>query len=313
MKEYGIILCETEEYPKIAIDCQPVDVVVIRDSDFMGYRSVRTIRRVVGHSSTNKCLIYSKYEILTALEMTDVQLQTLVCVSKSSHHCNIRNLALKSNYDIIMALGDRENVETLIQDYLCHAKLRTNNVMSETFTNALKVFTRMEQTVAQDGMDAQESVWSDMCRCFQDLKSQYRGQKKIDYEARQETIDSSSQATSAVHRCRIIDLPPVMQQGDASDVIRFGKLHRHRLQYSINERGQPKKQNPPEIVEQYNLKPVTTEQERHWCSSQNEHVAKKDRSDKAVEKRTKGRKAEKKATTSIESMTKAELVASLKH
>ena len=56
-EQYDVIFCDTEADPRIAEDCKAEDVVVSRDSDFLGYQTIRTIWRAVGHASANKCLV----------------------------------------------------------------------------------------------------------------------------------------------------------------------------------------------------------------------------------------------------------------
>ncbi|KAF9912500.1 hypothetical protein EC991_010587 [Linnemannia zychae] len=82
-----------------------IHVVLSRDSDYMGYRSVRTIWRPVGGWNIKKCLIYSKDDILATLEFTDVQLTALACVTKNDYEPNIRGLALVSNFEVMRDLG----------------------------------------------------------------------------------------------------------------------------------------------------------------------------------------------------------------
>jgi len=101
-------MCDTEADIRIAADCRDVDVVLSRDSDYMGYRSVRTIWRPVGGWNIKKYLVYSKDDMLASLELTDVQLTALACVTKNDYEPNIRDLALVSNFGIMRDLGSRD-------------------------------------------------------------------------------------------------------------------------------------------------------------------------------------------------------------
>lgn len=107
-RTYHVVMCDTEADTRIAADCRDVDVILSRDSDYMGYRSVRTIWRPVGGWNINKCLVYSKDDILASLEFTDVQLIALACVTKNDYEPNIRGLALVSNFGIMKDLGSRD-------------------------------------------------------------------------------------------------------------------------------------------------------------------------------------------------------------
>ncbi|KAG0249918.1 hypothetical protein DFQ27_009718, partial [Actinomortierella ambigua] len=105
---YEAILCHTEADPAIARDSLVTDVVVSRDSDFLGYETVRTIWRPVGHTNNNRFLVYDKDGILAALKLTDAQLVVLACVSKNDYEPNIRSLAWQSNHKIIKTLEPRD-------------------------------------------------------------------------------------------------------------------------------------------------------------------------------------------------------------
>lgn len=107
-KGYHAIMCDTEADPRIAADSQPVDVIVSRDSDFVGYSSVRTIWRPVGHATENKYLIYCKDDILSSLKLTDTQLTALACVVKNDYDRNVPSCAVTTSYYIIKDLGSRQ-------------------------------------------------------------------------------------------------------------------------------------------------------------------------------------------------------------
>lgn len=112
-EQYQVIFCDTEADPRIAEDCEQDDIVVSRGSDFLGYHTVKTIWRPVGHANANKCLVYRKSDILSSLVLTDDQLTALACVTKNDYESNVPNLGLISNYDIIKELGSSQGNDVL--------------------------------------------------------------------------------------------------------------------------------------------------------------------------------------------------------
>ncbi|KAK3841053.1 MAG: hypothetical protein J3R72DRAFT_524848 [Linnemannia gamsii] len=135
-RDYHVVMCDTEADTRIATDCQDVDVVLSCNSDYMGYRSVRTIWRPVGVWNIKKCLVYSKDDILASLELTDVQLTALACVTKNDYMNRI--------------FGACFDVQTLIRDYLQHPKVLKQNTDNQTFSNSIKVFVQYRQDRAPD-------------------------------------------------------------------------------------------------------------------------------------------------------------------
>ncbi|KAK3826544.1 MAG: hypothetical protein JOS17DRAFT_776386 [Linnemannia elongata] len=254
-RTYHVVMCDTEADTRIAADCRDVDVILSRDSDYMGYRSVRTIWRPVGGWNINKCLVYSKDDILASLEFTDVQLIALACVTKNDYEPNIRGLALVSNFGIMKDLGSRDDVQTLIRDYLQHPKVLKQNTDNQTFSNSIKAFVQCRQDRAPDTAPSSGPSYKDLRQRFQQVTYQYQERKN---RAGSATSDKEwtprHNRSQQYNRYRIIDKPPPDRPNAQGH---------HRPRYFVKKRPEPKQKDSQPVVKQYQLKPYTPEQESH--------------------------------------------------
>ncbi|KAG0082840.1 hypothetical protein BGZ92_011316 [Podila epicladia] len=284
---YNAILCDTGADPRIAADSQPVDVIVSRDSDFIGYSSVRKIWRPVGRATENKCLIYCKDDILSSFKLTDIQLTALACVVRNDYDKNVPSCAVTTSYKIINDLGSRQDVETLVKSYLNHAKIVKSNVNGETFARSIKVFVHHHQSRASvEAVDEDDATVDDWTP---------RHQRHQQY-----------------NRYRTIDQPPPRLQGGTTDTTEPSKQHCHRPRYAVKERGPSKEQDSPDIIKEYKLKPYTVEQERRWQNSQKVKHKKDEDNNNSNETSNKNKKKSRKVVPSINSMTKVQLIGSMK-
>ncbi|KAG0256545.1 hypothetical protein BGZ95_005466 [Linnemannia exigua] len=89
--------------------------------------------------------------------------------------------------------------------------------------------------------------------------------------------------------------------------------HHHRPRYSIKARDPPKHHDPPTLVEQHTLKPMTPAQEKHWRDSQNKDKdkMKAKRANTATTTTNKKRRIVKVAPRSIDDQSRTELVRSM--
>ncbi|KAG0258480.1 sphingosine N-acyltransferase lag1, partial [Linnemannia exigua] len=184
VRNYRIVECDTEADTRIAADYRDMDVVMSRDSDYMGFRSVRTIWRPVGRWNIQTCLVYSKDDMLASLELTDVQLTALACVTKNDYESNIRGLALVSNFGTMKYLGSCDDVQTHICDYFQHPKVLKKNTDNQTFSNSIKVYVQCRQDRAPGTVPSSGPSYKDLRRRFQEYQRQI--------------VDSPAQSSTAV-------------------------------------------------------------------------------------------------------------------
>jgi len=101
---YQAVLCNTETDIQIAIDCQPDDIVVSGDSDFLFYKSVTALWRPVGKVPFQKYLVYEKDAVCEALGLTPEGLVVLAVVSRNDYNRNIPYLGFATNRKLIEKL-----------------------------------------------------------------------------------------------------------------------------------------------------------------------------------------------------------------
>lgn len=103
-QQWSIILCSTEADLAIAIESQPGDIAVSKDSDLLVYKNIETIWRPI---TKDRLLVYHVPDILGTLGLSKSQLTALGVVSRNDYDSNIAFLGPETNYDIIKGLDGR--------------------------------------------------------------------------------------------------------------------------------------------------------------------------------------------------------------
>ncbi|KAF9198899.1 hypothetical protein BGZ59_004342, partial [Podila verticillata] len=214
-KNWNIVESPTEADLHIARDCQPIDVVVSRDSDLLIYQNVTTVWRPI---SKGRFLVYDINDVLATLKITRTQLTVLGVVSRNDYSKNIRGLGPATNFSVIKRLcGD--DPATMVQAYLDNEQVILKNTSQETFSNSIKVFIEGTQTPmlplpAVQTMQGQPTYISIKTR-FRDLCQQ---RKNIRQGLQPRSSDHNQPNDSApvrrhgagqkFNRYRYIDTPP---------------------------------------------------------------------------------------------------------
>ncbi|KAG0284183.1 hypothetical protein BGZ98_006017, partial [Dissophora globulifera] len=124
---WQVIECGTEADIEIARDCGPKDIVVTRDSDFIGYATVKTIWRLIGK---RRVLQYSVESLLAAIKLTRAQLTVLCIVSHNDYSKNIHGLGPETNYKNIKNL-EEQDVPNMVQAYLEDDRVMVANAVRQ--------------------------------------------------------------------------------------------------------------------------------------------------------------------------------------
>lgn len=103
---WTVKLADTEADLAIAIDAQPDDIVISRDSDMMAYTSIRTLWRPI---SRGLILVYNVPDLLKALGVSRSQLTALAAVSRNDYNKNIHSLGPATNFSIIKSIDRAGN------------------------------------------------------------------------------------------------------------------------------------------------------------------------------------------------------------
>ncbi|KAF9159008.1 hypothetical protein BGX21_003433, partial [Mortierella sp. AD011] len=267
-KEWNVIVSQTEADLKIASDCNPGDVVMSRDSDFLIYDKVKTIWRPI---SGRRFLVYDLQDVLTTLGLSSVQLTVLGVVSKNDYNSNIPSLGSSTNFGIIKGLDKTKGAEAMVQEYLTRSQVVSKNVANETFATSLKVFVDREQTQSKSDQALAES---DPCtqgslREHDSLRNNFNRlrEKHQELKALRETKKNSESSDDKIqrhkssqtfNRYRTIDLPACSNTNEADvahPALPRTRTPRHRPRYSFKERSRLKQHEPLERMKQYTLKP----------------------------------------------------------
>lgn len=80
---WSIQICQTEVDVAISADCQPDDIVISQDSDFLAYDAISTLWRPV---SKNVVLEYKLADVCLALQLTREQSIALAIVSSNDYN-----------------------------------------------------------------------------------------------------------------------------------------------------------------------------------------------------------------------------------
>ncbi|KAG0040347.1 hypothetical protein BGZ82_003652 [Podila clonocystis] len=131
---------------ELARMCQPVDIVVTKDSDFAAYLSIKTIASPLRHGF----FIYDVDKMCSVVGLPSrAHLQALAVVSRNDYGHNIYGLGFETNAKILKKLpASITDVETLVSLYLLNSQVQLKNTEMKDFQSALKVFGRMEQTLS---------------------------------------------------------------------------------------------------------------------------------------------------------------------
>ncbi|KAG0020284.1 Elongation of fatty acids protein 2 [Podila clonocystis] len=141
--KWEVIECDMEADVQIARECQPDDIVVSRDSDFLGYSTVKTIWRLMGKSHI---LEYNVDSLLAASKLTRAQLTVLCIVSHNDYSDNLYGLGSETNYKIVKNLQEQD-IQLMVQAYLSDNRVvRANTDRQESFEAATRVFHHHQQT-----------------------------------------------------------------------------------------------------------------------------------------------------------------------
>ncbi|KAI1290717.1 hypothetical protein EDD11_009077 [Mortierella claussenii] len=156
-KGYDIVLSRTESDVFIAAECQPNDAVISGDSDLSFYKTVRVVWRLVGSYRLRRFVPFQKNAVLEALDLSSTQLTALAIVSGDDYVANIPYLAVDTNRKILNTMhGDEKSI---ILQYLAHPRIKRRTDQEgdewseESYTNAVKVFVRMQQSIASDSSE----------------------------------------------------------------------------------------------------------------------------------------------------------------
>ncbi|OAQ25053.1 hypothetical protein K457DRAFT_1898402 [Linnemannia elongata AG-77] len=96
-RHWTVKVVATEAGLVIAIDANPGDIIISRDSDMLAYGSIVTLWRPV---SNDIILVYSIPDLLLALGITRVQLTAPAVISKYDYSRNIWSLSPTTNFSI---------------------------------------------------------------------------------------------------------------------------------------------------------------------------------------------------------------------
>jgi hypothetical protein len=115
MQELGwtVVICDTEADVRIAREAQINDIVISKDSDMMGYASVKNLWRPV---SDNCIPVYKITDVLLTLGISGTQLTALAVVSRNDYQRNIYSLGPAINFSVIKEIGSRQGNHPLKMD-----------------------------------------------------------------------------------------------------------------------------------------------------------------------------------------------------
>lgn len=117
LRERGwtVVECRSEADITIAIECQPQDIVVSRDSDMLIYAAVHTIWRPI---SRGKYLVYHLPEVLSHLGVSRLALTVLGIICKNDYTSNLPQLGLTTNVKILKSLEEKGKISMAVFDEL---------------------------------------------------------------------------------------------------------------------------------------------------------------------------------------------------
>ena len=108
LRQWTVVECSTEADLRLAVDYQPGDVVITKDSDLLVYGFIQTIWRPISEA---RFLVYSLSDVLRVLNINRSQLTVLGVVSKNDYNRNIHSLGSATNFSIIKELKGEGNVQ----------------------------------------------------------------------------------------------------------------------------------------------------------------------------------------------------------
>ncbi|KAG0064076.1 hypothetical protein BGZ89_009395 [Linnemannia elongata] len=118
-RHWTVKVVATEAGLAIAIDANPGDIIISRDSDMLAYGSIVTLWRPV---SNDIILVYSIPDLLLALGITRAQLTALAVVSKNDYNKNIWSLGPATNFSIVKSINSMDPKE-VVHSYLANTRI----------------------------------------------------------------------------------------------------------------------------------------------------------------------------------------------
>ncbi|KAK5816265.1 hypothetical protein F5H01DRAFT_202893 [Linnemannia elongata] len=313
---WTVKLADTEADLAIAIDAQPDDIVISRDSDMMAYTSIRTLWRPI---SRGLILVYNVPDLLKALGVSRSQLTALAAVSRNDYNKNIHSLGPATNFSIIKSI-DRADPKDIVLGYLSDNRVISKNTNNQDFANSTRVFVDLQQTrLETDGSRPGSQImfeqlqvrFQDFCmRYDQHKQSQIRGaQPRSSNDAiarlrvprsfnRYRTIESPAPVTknseSFLQQPSIASLEPSGStssnpQDHSHPPLTRTRIPRHRQRFSFKERQGKLAHEPPPKAKQLVWKPpkkVPESPDDTSSSSTKKDSKKKDAKAKKTQKKT---------------------------
>ncbi|KAF9360179.1 hypothetical protein BGX26_010318 [Mortierella sp. AD094] len=255
-KGWIVVLCETEADVRIAKDCQVNDIVISRDSDMLIHTKVKTLWRPIGHATQGKFLVYKIPIILASLGLTRTQLTSLGVISRNDYTRNIPTLGIATNYSLVKRLDGKQDVPTLIHQYLELDSVVLKNVAKQSFSLSINVFVYIRQTPitatsaipSTDTLNytALRSEFDRVCKVHAQLKKE---RQKAKLEKRSDARIPRHKPHQHFNRFRTIDQVPPSLPASASH-----KKPQNRPRYSFKMRRQGKEHDPPAAMTLYKRK-----------------------------------------------------------
>ncbi|KAF9316077.1 hypothetical protein BGZ91_005633 [Linnemannia elongata] len=279
---WTVKLADTEADLAIAIDAQPDDIVISRDSDMMAYTSIRTLWRPI---SRGLILVYNVPDLLKALGVSRSQLTALAAVSRNDYNKNIHSLGPATNFSIIKSI-DRADPKDIVLGYLSDNRVISKNTNNQDFANSTRVFVDLQQTrLETDGSRPGSQIMFEQLQVrFQDFCMRYDQYKQSRIRRAQPRSSDDAIARLRVprsfNRYRTIESPapvtknsePFLQQPSTASLEPSGstspnpqdhshppltrtRIPRHRQRYSFKERQGKLAHEPPSKAKQLVWKP----------------------------------------------------------
>ncbi|GJJ78017.1 hypothetical protein EMPS_10376 [Entomortierella parvispora] len=283
-------ICKTEADVAIAVDCQPDDIVISQDSDFLAYNTVSTLWRPV---SKHVLLEYKLANVCLALQLSRAQLTALAIVSRNDYNRNLYSLGPITNYSLIKGICSPD-IESIVTAYLGHVVVSNKNKEGQTFRISIQVFVNKQQTpvpiqpapvVSHDDTTTSNPSFETLQSKFRSICSRYEEMKKIrplDRICNREIVRLKSSHTKNRYRTvespAFIRTPPRVQPANEENCASLilspqggssleeqeshaplprTRIPNNRPRYSFKriEHKKVKKRPPPPKMKQYTWKP----------------------------------------------------------